>query len=294
MKNLKLTTFILAAAILTACAPEGNPNHYDCKGTEDIDSYFTLTPGKLIISGHRGGNMPGYPENCIETFDKILESMPTFYEIDPRMTKDSVIVLIHDATLDRTTTGTGKVKDYTYADLQQLHLVDKWGNETPYRIPSVEDVVMWSQGKTILNFDLKDVTRDVLVPFINSLGAGNCIYTVQTPEQALEVLSADSNARMSAWIRSLDHLKAYDEAGIPSENIALAYVVSDIMKEKNSQLYSELRKRGIPCMVSTCPKQDRAETEELRRPLWQEVIESGPEIIETDYPLELDRLYKEL
>ena len=91
----------------------------------------------------------------------------------------------------------------------------------------------------------------------------------------------------------MEHLKAYDEAGIPSENMALAYVVSDIMKESNAELYSELRKRGIPCMVSTCPKQDRAETEELRRPLWKDVIDSRPDIIETDYPLELNRLYTE-
>ena len=289
-KNLSL--LMVAAAALLSCGQQPNPNHYVCNGTADIDAYFTIEPGKLIISGHRGGNMPGYPENCIETFDKILEDMPTFYEIDPRMTKDSIIVLMHDATLERTTNGTGKAIDYTYAELQQFNLVDKWGNVTPYRIPSVEDVVKWSQGKTILNFDLKDVTRDVLIPFIKSLGAGNCIYTVQTPEQALEVLAADSNARMSAWIRSMEHLQAYDEAGIPAENIALAYVVSDIMKEKKADLYAELRKRGIPCMVSTCPKQDRAATEELRRPQWQEVLTSGPDIIETDFPLELNRLYR--
>lgn len=286
-------TALALAAVLAGCTPAGNPNHYACNSIADIDAYFTIDPDNIIISGHRGGNMPGYPENCIETFDKILETMPAFYEIDPRLTKDSVIVLMHDPTLDRTTTGKGKANEYTYAELQKLNLVDKWGNVTPYKIPLVEDVVKWSQGKTILNFDLKDVPREMLVPFVNSLGAHNCIYTVQTPEQALVVLKADSNARMSCWVRNMEHLKAYDEAGVPSENMALAYVVSDIMKESNAELYAELRNRGIPCMVSTCPKQDRAKTEELRRPLWKEVLDSRPDIIETDYPLELNRLYGE-
>jgi glycerophosphoryl diester phosphodiesterase len=46
------------------------------------------------------------------------------FEIDPRITKDSVVVLMHDATLDRTTTGTGRVADHTWAELQQLRLKD--------------------------------------------------------------------------------------------------------------------------------------------------------------------------
>lgn len=47
----------------------------------------------------------GYAENCIEGLENVLTQMPAFFEIDPRLTKDSVIVLMHDATLDRTTTG---------------------------------------------------------------------------------------------------------------------------------------------------------------------------------------------
>lgn len=77
----------------------------------------------------------GFPENCIESFEKTLTMMPSFFEIDPRMTKDSVIVLMHDATIDRTTTGTGKVSDYTYAELQQFFLKDREGNVTTYKIP---------------------------------------------------------------------------------------------------------------------------------------------------------------
>ncbi len=75
----------------------------------------------------------GFPENCIESFEKTLSDMPSFFEIDPRMTKDSVIVLMHDATIDRTTTGKGKVSDYTYEELQRFNLVDRQGTVTPYK-----------------------------------------------------------------------------------------------------------------------------------------------------------------
>ena len=284
--RLLCTAMIIGtAAVLTSCKEDRSTGYYfKCDAPEDINDF--MSKDRPIISGHRGGNMPGYPENCIETFGRILEDMPTFFEVDPRMTKDSIIVLMHDATIDRTTTGKGKVRDYTYAELQQFNLVDRWGAATQYRIPSVSDVVRWSRDKVILNFDIKDVTRDVLVPLVDSLGGVNCIYTVRNAEEALEVYRLDSTARMSAWVRDLDQLDSYRKAGIPMENIALAYVVSDIMKDSDKELYEALRKEGIACMVSTSPKQDKAGTAQERLPLFKEVLGSGPDIIETDFPLE--------
>ena len=72
----------------------------------------------------------GYPANCNESFEKTLSMMPSFFEIDPRLTKDSVIVLMHDATIDRTTDGTGRVSDYTYAALRRFRLRAREGNLT--------------------------------------------------------------------------------------------------------------------------------------------------------------------
>ena len=83
-----LLTFIAGAALAISCtAPVAEHHYYNCAKPEDINTFFTSQEG-LLISGHRGGNLEGYPENCVETFDKILESIPTVYEIDPRMTKD--------------------------------------------------------------------------------------------------------------------------------------------------------------------------------------------------------------
>ena len=273
--------------LVVSCNTAGS-HYYDCRRGSDIDRF--MSQDKVIISGHRGGNLPGYPENCIETFEKILDCMPTFYEIDPRMTRDSVIVLMHDETLDRTTTGTGRVSDYTFAELQRFNLVDRWGTVTPYRIPAVKDVVEWSRGKVILNFDIKDVTRDVLVPFVNSLGAENCIYTVRNAEEALQVYSIDPDARMSAWVKDVAQLQSYKDAGIPMENIALAYVCSSTMKAGSQDLYDALHAEGIPCMVSTAPDQDKAETEQERAALFRDVLGTSPDIVETDFPLEFVKL----
>ena len=106
-----------------------------------------------MVSGHRGGYEEGYAEICIVGLENVLTLMPAFFEIDPRLTKDSVIVLMHDATLDRTTTGKGKIKDYTWEELQSLRLKDHSGKVTDCRIPTLEEVIVWSKGKTIFYFD---------------------------------------------------------------------------------------------------------------------------------------------
>ena len=167
MKTSRLLTAFATAALLLGCAPGGQkaegPYYIDIKDRAQLHEWFRYSPERpVVISGHRGGMVTGFPENCIESFEKTLTMMPSFFEIDPRMTKDSVIVLMHDATIDRTTTGTGKVSDYTYAELQQFFLKDREGNVTTYKIPTLEECIAWSQGKTILNLDIKDFAAEAL------------------------------------------------------------------------------------------------------------------------------------
>jgi len=93
-----------------------------------------VTEHTTKIIGHRGA--PVYePENTIESFKKAIEFGVAFVECDVHLTKDGKIVVIHDPTLERTTNGTGFVKDYTLEELKKLNI----GNN--YRIPSFEEVL---------------------------------------------------------------------------------------------------------------------------------------------------------
>ena len=125
---------------------------------EELQAYFTYSPDRdIVVSGHRGGMMAGYPENCIESCEKTLSLLPTFFEIDFSFTKDSIPVLMHDLTIDRTTTGKGRVSDYTYEELQQFALVDRHRKETPYKIPRLKDMLEWGKDRVVFNFDNKYV-----------------------------------------------------------------------------------------------------------------------------------------
>lgn len=88
---------------------------------EELQQLFTYTGHPFaMVSSHRGGPGPGFPENCIETFEGTLRYTYSLLEVSPRLSADGNVVIHHDSTLERTTTGTGKLSDQTLAELKQL------------------------------------------------------------------------------------------------------------------------------------------------------------------------------
>lgn len=69
-------------------------NTLQISNVDDLISFYQYADDRIpLISGHRGGRGKGYPENSMETFENTLSYTPATFEIDPRLTKDSVIVL---------------------------------------------------------------------------------------------------------------------------------------------------------------------------------------------------------
>ncbi len=90
----------------------------------------------MKIIGHRGSMLYGY-ENTLKAFKQAKELGAEWVEIDIEITKDGVPILMHDETIDRTTTGSGKVVDMTFKQLRK-YTVD--GEE---KIPSLEEVLLF-------------------------------------------------------------------------------------------------------------------------------------------------------
>lgn len=286
MKTRQLLLFALGA-LLCGCAQSDNrtegPHYIDIPSRTELHAWFRYSPERpIVVSGHRGGMVTGYPENCIESFEKTLTMMPSFFEIDPRLTKDSVIVLMHDATLDRTTTGKGKVSDYTYAELQQFFLKDREGNVTPYKIPTLEECIAWSRGKTILNLDIKDVPLEVMSAFVNRLAPPNVMYTVRNAAQARTYLDRDPQAMFSCWCKNMKEYAEYAAQDIPWSQM-MVYVGTMIIPAQQ-ELYDSLHRNGVMCMISLAPTHDRRATDAERIRGYELEIPTGCDVIETDYP----------
>ena len=250
---------------------------------ENVISYFRYDSSRpdIIVCGHRGGNYPGYPENCIETFLFMHSSSIVFFEVDPRMTKDGIPILLHDDTIDRTTTGKGLAAESSLNDLKSYRLVDRQGRETSYSIPTVEEAILWNSDSVIFNFDYKDVPDDILCKLVVSLGAHNCVFTVHSVSRAKNILSILPDALFSAFIGSPEEYAAYRDADLLS-HIVIAYMKSDRIYDFS--LVDSLHNKGIRCMVSTAPYEGSgAKSPEY----YLSVLESHPDIIETDYPLSI-------
>jgi glycerophosphoryl diester phosphodiesterase len=285
---LGLTVGFTMSCNREAASQKDSIHTLNISNTEDLKSFFRYTGNDApLISGHRGGMVPGYPENSIETFENTLQHTPAFFEIDPRLTKDSIIVLMHDVTLDRTTNGSGKVSDFTLAELKKLKLKDKEGNVTEFRIPTLEEAIKWSKGKTILNLDKKDVPLEMTADIITRLNAAShVIVTVHPPEQAKFYLEKNSDIMFSAFIKTMEAFEDYENAGIPWSNVAIAYV-GPRLKTENQELYRMLHERGVKYMVSTASSDDRLEDPEARKQAWKEIAKAGVDVIESDLPIEV-------
>lgn len=278
--------FLLLSGIQSVSA-QGKLHLLKFDDVTQLRDFFKYTGnGSIIVSGHRGGYEEGYSENCIEGLGNVLKQMPAFFEIDPRLTKDSVIVLMHDATLDRTTTGTGKVCDHTWKELQKLRLKDHSGKVTNCKIPTLEEVIKWSRGKTIINLDKKDVPMAMIAALIKKHKAEeHVMLTVHTGAQARYYYDRFPTIMMSAFARNMKEFEDLSISGVPWENM-IAYVGHSITPE-NKKIVEMLHARGVRCMISVAPTHDNLPLKEERALKYKEEIDKRPDIIESDIPTEV-------
>ena len=93
-----------------------------------------------LFAAHRGGALL-WPENSLLAFRSATAMGADYLELDVHLTRDDEVVVIHDPTLDRTTTGAGPVRDRTLAELAPLRLRDRTGALTDEQIPTLDQVV---------------------------------------------------------------------------------------------------------------------------------------------------------
>jgi glycerophosphoryl diester phosphodiesterase len=121
-------------------------------------AFAAETTGELRqvdVVAHRGAT--GYaPENTIAAFDKGVEMKADYIEIDVQRSKDGELVIIHDTTVDRTTDGTGYVKDLTFEQIRSLD-AGSWKGEqfTGEKIPTFDEILDRYHGRTGILIELK-------------------------------------------------------------------------------------------------------------------------------------------
>ena len=112
------------------------------------------------IIGHRGYHAK-YPENTLASFQAAIAAKSSMIELDVTLSADRRMVVIHDATLERTTNGKGSVADFTLAELKQLDagswFDSQYANQT---IPELSEVLDLAKDHVYVNIEIKSYSYE--------------------------------------------------------------------------------------------------------------------------------------
>ena len=109
----------------------------------------------VLVVSHRG-DWRNFPENSLAAIDNAIKMGVDIVELDVQRTKDGQLILMHDPTLDRTTTGKGKVAEVPLDSIRKLKLKNGCAIRTIHNVPTLEEALMHAKGKIMLNLDKAD------------------------------------------------------------------------------------------------------------------------------------------
>lgn len=254
----------------------------------DLNSFFECleAEGAALVSAHRGGPAEGLPENALETFAATLRAAPALIEADVAASSDGVLFLLHDDTLDRTTTGEGLAGETPWATIRSLKLRDPAGAPTPYSPPSFADALAFLKDRTILQVDFKRSARyeDAVAEIIRQGAEDRVILIAYTMAQAERLHRLAPDMMISLSVSTQTDLNRAAAAGVPAERL-LGFTGID---EPKPRLFSILNSQDIEVIFGTLGGRDAIDDQIEASgddSLYARIAAMGADIIATDRPL---------
>jgi glycerophosphoryl diester phosphodiesterase len=124
---------------------------------------------EVLVAAHRG-DWRNYAENSLEAIESCIKMGVDIVEIDVAITKDGHLILMHDQTLDRATSGKGLVSDFTLDEIRKLRLRNGLGRITDFKIPTFEEAMTVAKGRIIVDVDKSDKYLDDVCKILEKTG----------------------------------------------------------------------------------------------------------------------------
>jgi glycerophosphoryl diester phosphodiesterase len=228
----------------------------------------------VAFVAHRGGIVPGHPENTVAAFRQAIKYGAEVIEIDLRGTKDGEVVILHDETLDRTTNGKGKVTDHTLAELKKL---DAGAGQ---RIPTYEEVLQLVAGTGVkLLLDIKEspvLDKRKIVRLTEKYNAAlNVIVGPRNLDDLRAFRALNPNLRTLGFIRNVEDIEPFAQAGVDIIRLWPKWIYA------NPELVKKVHQIGKPVWTTA----NDAPREELEK-----LIKLGVNGILSDLPEVMNRL----
>lgn len=231
-----------------------------------------------MIFAHRGFS-GYYPENTMLAFQKVAEeTVADGIELDIQLTKDGEIVIMHDETLDRTTNGTGFLKDHTLEELKVLSVgVNTKGFLPRQTIPTLREYFTWLKTTNLItNIELKtsifeyDGIVEKLVALVKEFGLEEQVWYSSFNHYSIKRLkelmpNANCGLLTESWM--IDFGKYCADQGAMTANVIYTYCLKPGIAD-------ELHAHGIKLQAWT------PNTEEIM----QALIDNNVDVLITNYP----------
>lgn len=135
---------------------------------------LTCDESTVLVVSHRA-DWRNFPENSLEAIESAIQMGVDMVELDVQRTKDGVLILMHDMSLNRTTTGVGNVSEVTWEYVSGLNLKNGCAIATDQRVPTLEQALLLCKDRVMINLDKADRYFDEIFPLLEKTGTVNLI-----------------------------------------------------------------------------------------------------------------------
>ncbi len=251
------------------------------KKNEPLQTYFKWEKNKKLIMAHRTTPVSGYSENTLAAMQHAYQVSPcATQEIDVRMSKDSVLLLLHDATLERTTTGKGPLNEFTYQELRTLELKDESGKVLKGQpIPTLDELLTFAKNKIVLFLDMKPGTdpERMMRTLEKHQMVNDVVVICYTVAEAQQLHRQYPSLMMALGFNDEKAIDAITKSGIPYKNL----VALTPSKVQPASFYDRIHQMGIMTSWGANNTIDHFPFSEAKTK-YQEALLTGADIICTD------------
>lgn len=235
----RIISSLLALAVLAGCS--GNAGRTEAPENRAEGLRERLLAGDtsaVFVVAHRG-DWRHAPENSVAAIEHSIDVGVDVVELDLQLTCDSVLIVMHDAALDRTTTGKGKVADWTLDSIRTLRLKNGCGIRTKHSVPTLEEALLAAKGRVLVNLDKADRYFDLVVPVLERTGTTRQIV-MKGSKPADEVL-----ALYGKYLDEVIYMPVVNLDNADAAELMQAYV-SDLKPAACELLYARAEDTAMP------------------------------------------------
>ncbi|MEN1728687.1 MAG: glycerophosphodiester phosphodiesterase family protein [Pseudomonadota bacterium] len=216
MRRLLIPATVL---VFTACTTAPAPDPVTDPWLDGIDLAAYLDCAReqdvTLLQAHRAGDRPGAAENSIGAIEASMADGAVFIELDVAQTRDGALVLLHDRTLERTTSGRGRVSDISAEEFMALRLVDVNGRTLTEAPPTFEQAITALDGRGIAQIDLKGVDIATMAEAVRAADAvDRSIVITYSIDAAIELHRALPEVVFSVGMNEPGDLDRLARAGV--------------------------------------------------------------------------------